>query len=692
MFEMKFNKKSIYLCILILIMLFAVSQASATEAVDNVTLDNSAEVVAVEEIDGGLDDGISDVVADSGDEEVLREVATFTELDNIIANADDGGTVELDTDYGYDPSDGEDLFYGITIDKDLTIEGNGHTIYGNGARAFWIEAYPTVTINNLTFVGEHQEKIKWGGAINNYKGHLTITNSIFMDSAAVNEGGAIYNDENSDLNIENCEFYNNYLTTDIDGGGAGGAIASYGYLYIYDSLFENNTAEFGGAVATFKESKIYNSVFGNPDDDELGNLANHAGGAVYNHLLEDEDAAQPTCYVTECKFYDNFAFNAGGGALFNVISIDSYFGDNTAAQDEETGEYMGNNMCLGVIFNCDEETLNEDDYCDVIVSDGFSFKAVSLIVNPDDMIFQVLITSTPYGEPVPGLDVWMIADDAESIVTDLYVDESDYSVFNSTNSNGIVGFQLNGLKEGDHTIYVGLDEYGFDYPSEEFKVHIGLIQSSVSGTNIIFNEGGYGSTVLTLNGATVTRPNVYVVGQSAANIQVKGNVITVSNLPAGTYYLSVKATPNYGYKESSCLIPIYVNKVYYPPVYSPPTTGGGVAKKTVTFKVKKEYGNNHKCTGLFITPKINGKAVKGLKFKIQIYTNGKVIKTVTIKSVKKIYGKKNTAFYSTNALSKGTHKVKISISTSKYKGSKTTSIIVKKKGSFENKNGHAKGK
>lgn len=680
---MKFTKKHIFSCILILIMFCAISQVSATDAVDNTTSTDSVEGIPVEESEIGLDNDVSsDVIANSGDKDVLGNVATFTELKNKIDSA--GETLNLYEDYGYSSGDG-DLRDGIVIDKDLTINGNHHTIYGNSARIFIVEEECIVTIGNLTFIGDYidyENSYINGGAIYN-AGSLTVTDSIFMNFTASSNGGAIYNYNKADLSVDYCEFYNNQVIDEDDHSGNGGAIASYGYLYITGSSFENCEADFGGAIATFKEAKIKSSKFGHLDAEEDGNTAHGTGGAIYNHCFND-GRSEPICYVLGCEFDNNYA-GRGGGALFNVIAAGSEFGYGNYAEIDDDGDYCGHNMLLGMYYGYDDdEYYDTEDYYDTIMSAGFSFKPVSLIVDPKDNSFKVQITSTPYGEPVQGLDVYMIVDGGAYINTDLYVDEDNW-VFNSTNSNGIVGFPLTGLATGDHTIEVGLWESNFGKPYQTFKVHLGLISSSVSGTNIIFNEGSSGYTVLTVTGATVTRPNVYVVGYPNANIQVGNNMIIVSNLPAGSYSLSVTTTPNYGYTSSSCIIPIHVNKVSKP---STPV----IKKKTVKFTVKSEYGKKVKCSALFITPKINGKSIKGLTFKIQIYTKGKVVKTITIKSVKKIYGKKNTAFYSTNTVSKGTHKVKISISTSKYTGSKITSIVVKKHGTFVNKNGNMKGK
>ena len=90
--------------------------------------------------------------------------------------------------------------------------------------------------------------------------------------------------------------------------------------------------------------------------------------------------------------------------------------------------------------------------------------------------------------------------------------------------------------------------------------------------------------------------------------------------------------------------------------------------------------------GLTIKVKANGKYKAGIKIKLLIYT-GKKYKTIVLKT-KKIKDKNTKekycgVAYATNAFSKGTHKVKIlPYDEVKYQGSKTTKLVIKKKGSW----------
>ena len=128
--------------------------------------------------------GISnDYVLSSG------ETGTFTDLRNAIDGASD--TLVLDSDYKYDASvdtlDAESwnshttrYADGIFIDKNITIDGAGHTINASEVnRAFKIYGFNIVTIKNTIFI---DGKAAEGKAIYS-SGDLTFDNCTFIDGA-----------------------------------------------------------------------------------------------------------------------------------------------------------------------------------------------------------------------------------------------------------------------------------------------------------------------------------------------------------------------------------------------------------------------------------------------------------------------------------------------------------------------------
>ena len=137
--------------------------------------------------------------------------------------------------------------------------------------------------------------------------------------------------------------------------------------------------------------------------------------------------------------------------------------------------------------------------------------------------------------------------------------------------------------------------------------------------------------------------------------------VTLDVIPVGTHKVMVEVFMNNG--ES---------KIVYSTIkINPVKDASKVIKPTVkapAVKVKQKAKKYFK-----ITVK-NGKSpVKNLKLKVKVWT-GKKAKTYTIKT-----NSKGVAKLSTKKLKVGTHKVKVTSGNAKYKISKSSKIVVKKK-------------
>lgn len=110
----------------------------------------------------------------------------------------------------------EDIRLGktVTIKKDnLIIDGNGHTIDGNGKNRIFHVKSKNLVLKNIIFKnakapeGIFAEPKGYGGAINN-EGQLEIIDCEFMNNFAKNDGYDILNNGGV-LKIENCKFSQN---------------------------------------------------------------------------------------------------------------------------------------------------------------------------------------------------------------------------------------------------------------------------------------------------------------------------------------------------------------------------------------------------------------------------------------------------------------------------------------------------
>jgi len=313
------------------------------------------------------------------------ECLKFIDLYNLINRADNGSTVLLENDYKF--KNLEDIEgKGINITKEITIDGQGHTISGDYiSRAFNVYAN-NVFLKNISFIncsnsyqggaiiwyGEngniinsHFERntggtgssILWNG-INGtvsdsyFNGHGITGGSIYWNNtggAIINSiftnnicdygytmGGAIYLNSNN-TQIINSTFMNNYATN-------GGAIYGAGSDYIIlNSKFFNNSAKDGGALylktpyypSDIDNVLIYNSSF-------INNTATKfygSGGALYCEVGKNNK-------IDSCYFANNSAFNFGGVIHWRGISnntiINSIFDSNYATNGDSPVFLEGN--------------------------------------------------------------------------------------------------------------------------------------------------------------------------------------------------------------------------------------------------------------------------------------------------------------------------------------------------------------
>ena len=279
-------------------------------------------------------------------------IRTFTDLQNAIGLVT--GTLTLNQNIAMTAKEAADFTNGITINKDITIDGKGHTIDAkNLGRIFSIGEGFTVTLTNATLINGKADKggaiyndgsltlsdVKlsdnaadsYGGAVFN-NGHLVVSDSVFdsndivnRGSASVDYGGAaIYNWYDGTLTVSGSNFTNN-IKNYKNGDNLVGAITTIGNATVIGSNFVNNSGRWGGAIsATGAELRknsstltVSNTIF--KDNSALYAGAVYIWGSNYN--------------IADCVFDNNTAFGKGnmtpnnnnGGAL--VVSQVSRFNE-----------------------------------------------------------------------------------------------------------------------------------------------------------------------------------------------------------------------------------------------------------------------------------------------------------------------------------------------------------------------------
>ena len=334
-------------------------------------------------------------------------IRTFADLQNAIGLVT--GTLTLNQNVAMTAKEASDFTNGITINKDITIDGKGHTIDAkNLGRIFSIGEGFTVTLTNATLINGKADK---GGAIYN-DGSLTLSDVKLSDNAADSYGGAVFN--NGELVVSDSVFDSNDIvnrgSASVDYGGA--AIYNWydGTLTVSGSNFTNNIKNYKngdrlvGAVATIGDATISDSCF--------VNNAGRWGGAISasGYLIAGDDVNTLTVSgstfkengglygagifvagsdftVSDCVFDKNTAFGKGdmtpnnnNGAAIEVTDT------NKAIAGIITGSNFTNNKAQygGAIYICEgniaiSDSLFENNSADV---EGGAIDIDSAINNP----------------------------------------------------------------------------------------------------------------------------------------------------------------------------------------------------------------------------------------------------------------------------------------------------------------------
>ncbi len=330
-----------------------------------------------------LDDS-NDTVASSGDADALQRHAkpvgafdisendllsaddvdgTYTDLQNMIDNAT--GTLVLPYDFAYNPEvDGGKFSGGVLINKNLTVDGNGHAISGNDSvRIFKTYAY--VTLKNITFKDGNATQ---GGALYPM-GSLTVVNCTFVDNHA-SYGGAMYYGTAVDCTFLNnsagyggAMFYGSAMNCSFSFNSAplGGAV--YGSGSAVNCTFNYNNASSGGAIYGFRPSAL-NCTFNCNNASSGGAIFFNGSGNVMDCCFIDnvalEEGGAVCLYgnngiINSCSFENNRAKLKGGAVYWYGVNgrvSNSNFTNNTAAKYSGGAIQWDTNSSNGAVNNC----------------------------------------------------------------------------------------------------------------------------------------------------------------------------------------------------------------------------------------------------------------------------------------------------------------------------------------------------
>jgi len=264
--------------------------------------------------------GLDNVTVNNGTIEVPAPEHTFSFL-NYIINGNGNSMIELSNDFYFDPDYDAAFVDGIVINRQVTINGNGHTIDAKGqARIFYVQSENTV-IENLTL--QNAKRKDAGGAIY-FGGYGTVTNCNFTNNSAI-QGGVVYFCNQG--TVSNCKFSDNKA---IGYDGWGGAICMNSGR-VENCYFVNNSASKGGAILGIQYLTVtVDTCIFKTDLDTTFNTRNLPPVLNVDNFT--------TVYGSGEKIAFDLKTNSGVPVSDGNISISVYFKD--------TNEWFGNYSCL----------------------------------------------------------------------------------------------------------------------------------------------------------------------------------------------------------------------------------------------------------------------------------------------------------------------------------------------------------
>ena len=386
----KLTFKHLLVVSMILTLFIGLSLVSATDVTDDnavstknicthsITSDNN-DNIDVNDINNYVKDTFTSTSANNGsnsDENIIKENdnngntvgasngGTITDLKDKIDTG--GSSITLTDDYTYNQDIDSGFTEGITVSRDLTIDGQGHTIDLGGKIRFITvkDGYNLVLKNLIIKNGYHMDR---GGAVW-INGNGSFVNCNFTGNNASQHGGAVNIFQGNGIFI-NSTFNNN---TGHNGGGA--VDISYSNGIFINSTFIGNNAKDGGAVCIYSDSGssgiFINSTF-------IGNNATKKGGAICidysssgsfvnstfidNYVGQYPDGYGGAVYVNSgsgsfinSTFTGNNALSTGGAVYINSTGNGSFInstftGNNAASSGGAVGIF--NTSCVVSFVN-----------------------------------------------------------------------------------------------------------------------------------------------------------------------------------------------------------------------------------------------------------------------------------------------------------------------------------------------------
>ena len=649
------SKKIIFLAILLisLLSLSAVSAADDTASDISSTIDDVTLEKTVNE----------EIISEEGTGETTQEPKSFTNLnDTINGNSDD--YISLDSDYIYTDDD-SDFQHGINITRDVTINGNGHTIDGNNAARIFQVQECTVVFQNIDFVnGRSPGSYGDAGALWVYDGaKATAENCTFTNNHGTYRGGATH----GDCTAINCTFTNNGVNgnkDEKDGGSMNRGTA-------IDCTFVNNHA--GGCGGAIFNGTAVNCTF-------IYNSA-QSGADVYNTECDENCLFLDSAYLTASDLITTY--NSGEKLLFNF----------SAMVDDEEISFNNVNVEIKISQNGEEigtyRAYSGEERGWIVTLEPGTYNATLSVGPAEPANVTITVNKIDAEISTSAEDISLFVGDESAVEYALNPSDADGDIIFTSSNPEVVSVDSTGaikaLSEGTVTITISLSSDHYNAPDATVNVEISRKTPELTATSVTTTYNVNKDLVITLKdekGEALSGEEVTVDlnGTKTYTTDENGQVkIATGSLVPNTYNVKISFAGNDYYLGSDATAEVTVKKATPKMTASAKTFTFEDKTKKYTVTLKDNNGNALKNTK--VTLKVNGKTYTAT-------TNSKGVATFKLSDITK--GKKLTKKATYNAVisfagdkyyNKVTKNVKLSVKAYAWKtvakGSKDKAMVKK---------------
>ena len=649
------SKKIIFLAILLisLLSLSAVSAADDTASDISSTIDDVTLEKTVNE----------EIISEEGTGETTQEPKSFTNLNDAInGNSDD--YISLDSDYIYTDDDYE-FQHGINITRDVTINGNGHTIDGNNAARIFQVQECTVVFQNIDFVnGRSPGSYGDAGALWVYDGaKATAENCTFTNNHGTYRGGATH----GDCTAINCTFTNNGVNgnkNEKDGGSMNRGTA-------IDCTFVNNHA--GGCGGAIFNGTAVNCTF-------IYNSA-QSGADVYNTECDENCLFLDSAYLTASDLITTY--NSGEKLLFNF----------SAMVDDEEISFNNVNVEIKISQNGEEigtyRAYSGEERGWIVTLEPGTYNATLSVGPAEPANVTITVNKIDAEISTSAEDISLFVGDESAVEYALNPSDADGDIIFTSSNPEVVSVDSTGaikaLSEGTVTITISLSSDHYNAPDATVNVEISRKTPELTATSVTTTYNVNKDLVITLKdekGEALSGEEVTVDlnGTKTYTTDENGQVkIATGSLVPNTYNVKISFAGNDYYLGSDATAEVTVKKATPKMTASAKTFTFEDKTKKYTVTLKDNKGNALKNTK--VTLKVNGKTYTAT-------TNSKGVATFKLSDITK--GKKLTKKATYNAVisfagdkyyNKVTKNVKLSVKAYAWKtvakGSKDKAMVKK---------------